>query len=168
LAVAAQAKRGRAEQEHAECASSPKRLVRDLPVTSFSDRRGFRVVSVEELSDRQERAAKNQSLFREVNERVKDINDHFHALTALSDWVCECANESCSERIELTTCEYDRVRAEGERFFVAPSNEHVWPDAERVVEQHARYWVVEKVELAADIANTLDPRSNGGPIPLQT
>jgi hypothetical protein len=125
------------------------------------------VKSQEDVHDRQARAARNQSLFREVNERVKDVNDNVHAFTSVSDWVCECANDSCVERIEMGTHEYEHVRADGARFFVAPSKEHVWPDAERVIERHANYWVVEKIELAATIAAKQDPRSDG-PLTLHT
>jgi hypothetical protein len=125
------------------------------------------MASAEEVRARQARAAKNQALFREVNERVKDINDHFHVLTALSDWVCECANDDCTERVELTVSEYEHVRRSGERFFVVPRENHVWPEAERVLERHATFWVVEKVELAAKIASDLDPRGRDGPTSLQ-
>jgi hypothetical protein len=34
--------------------------------------------------DRQERAAKNQSLFREINERVRDINESSYVFTILA------------------------------------------------------------------------------------
>lgn len=123
--------------------------------------------SSEDVRERQARAAKNQSLFREVNERVKDVNDHFHAYTSVSDWFCECANETCVERIDMTSQEYEHIRAAGERFFVAPSEEHVWPDVERVVERRRTFWIVEKIEHGGRIAKDLDPRSDG-PLPLQT
>ena len=111
-----------------------------------------------EVRGKQERAARNQSLFREVNERVKDVNDGFRIFTALSDWVCECANDRCVERIVMSSEEYEHIRANGARFFVAPSAEHVWPDVERVVERQDRYWIVEKIEVAAEAATDSDPR----------
>lgn len=118
--------------------------------------------AAEDVRDRQERAAKNQSLFREVNERVKDVNESFHTATfALSDWVCECANDTCVERIEMSSQEYDAIREQPARFLVATSDDHVWPDVERVVERHENYWIVEKFELAATIAEREDPRANG-------
>jgi hypothetical protein len=121
----------------------------------------------EELRDRQERAAKNQAVFREVNERIKDVNDQFHAYTALSDWICECADNTCTERIEMSGQEYEHIRNAGERFFVAPADEHVLPDVEAVVERHNRYWIVEKTAVSAAIAKNTDPRS-GGPTSLRT
>jgi hypothetical protein len=120
-----------------------------------------------ELLDRQERAAKNQSLFREVNERVKDVNDQFYAYTAVGDWICECADDTCTERIEMTLREYEHIRSAGTRFFVAPADEHVLADVEAVVERNDRYWIVEKTELSAVIAKNEDPRL-GGPTSLRT
>ena len=123
--------------------------------------------SLTDARERQQRAAQNQSLFREVNERVKDVNDSFHVFTTLSEWVCECANKECVERIEMSPRDYERVRQHGARFFVFPNDEHVWPDAERVVERLGNYWVVEKIELAAKIATQRDPRSDG-PLGIHT
>jgi hypothetical protein len=123
--------------------------------------------SHEDVLERQQRAARNQSLFREVNERVKDVNDNFHVFTAVNEWVCECANDTCVERIEMASQEYEHVRGDGTRFFVAPSSEHVWLDVEQVTERHANYWVVEKIELGGKIAEQQDPRSDG-PLSFRT
>ena len=119
----------------------------------------------EDIHDRQRRAAKNQSLFREINERVKDLNDRFSAVTETAEWICECANDTCVERIAMSANEYEAVRGDGARFFVAASDEHVWPDVEEVAERNDRYWIVEKIGLAAEIAEQADPRSNGGGSP---
>jgi hypothetical protein len=119
----------------------------------------------EDVRERQQRAAKNQSLFREVNERVKDLNDSFHVFTSISDWVCECANDDCFELIEMSAREYENVRRTASRFFVFPSEQHVWPEAENVVERFANYWIVEKIELAGQIAEARDPRSDGADEP---
>jgi hypothetical protein len=108
----------------------------------------------------EERAGKNQSLFREVNERVSELNKE-HGVWALSDWICECADETCTERIGLTPQQYERVRQNPTHFVVAPGAEHVVFGVERVVEQRERYWVVSKVGGAASVAMRLDPRSAG-------
>ena len=111
---------------------------------------------------RELRAAKNQTLFREINERVKDLNEAFSALTESGDWVCECANETCIERISLTLEEYETVRSEGASFFVAPSDDHVWPEVERITERAERYWVVEKHGDGGRLARDNDPRTVHG------
>jgi hypothetical protein len=118
--------------------------------------------------DRQERAAKNQSLFREVNERVRDMNQDSYVFTILGDWVCECANDTCVERLSLSTRAYEAIRQQGARFLVAPGDQHVWPDVERVIEMNDEYWIVEKFERAAEIAMRADPRSDQRPLRLRT
>jgi hypothetical protein len=109
--------------------------------------------------ERERRAGKNQALFREINERVEEINQAHDLWLTLSDWVCECADDTCTERIELTPQQYEEVRESPTHFAVAPSDEHVLPDVERVVERNLRYWVVEKLGDAGVVAEHLDPRS---------
>ena len=109
--------------------------------------------------EHERRAGKNQSLFRDVNERVSEVNKAHGLWVTLSDWICECADETCTERIELTPQQYERVRQNPTHFVVAPGKEHVVYDVERVFEQHQRYWIVTKVGEAAALATHLDPRT---------
>jgi hypothetical protein len=99
---------------------------------------------------------RNESLWREVNERVNEINEAHDVGLELTDWVCECPDESCTARVGLRSDEYERVRADSTHFVVAPG--HVDPEVELVVEQHERFWVVEKVGAAAAVSEQLDPR----------
>jgi hypothetical protein len=108
-----------------------------------------------------------QSLFRKINERVKDLNVSFGLVAPAGEWICECANKTCIEKVAMWLAEYEAIRRYGARFLILPSDEHVWPDVERVIERHKGYWVVEKLGLAADLANRADPRSTG-PLPLRT
>ncbi len=119
-------------------------------------------------SDREIRAAQHQTLFREINERVKDLNEGFSFVSPVGEWVCECANDTCTELIEMTAAEYEAIRSDGARFFVATGDEHVWPDVEKVIERGERYWVVEKIGQAGVVARSHDPRSEEGPLPLRT
>ena len=107
------------------------------------------------------RGARTQSLFRDVNERVLEINEVFSLAVPLGDWVCECASQACSERIEVMLPEYDEVRANPMRFLVAPSDDHVLPEIEKVVAKAEGYWVVEKEGMAAKLATKVDPRRVG-------
>jgi hypothetical protein len=110
-----------------------------------------------EQDARETREGRNEALWREVNERVNELNDaHGVAEELVTDWVCECPVGSCSDRIGLTTKEYERVRADSTHFLVAPR--HVDPEVEAVVERHERYWVVEKTGDAAHVAEQLDSR----------
>jgi hypothetical protein len=109
--------------------------------------------------ERAARAARNQALYREVNERVEAINAAFDGLLPLGDWICECANESCTGRLSLTHEEYETLRTNGTRFAVLADDEHVFPDVERVVERYERYWIVEKMGVAAEVTAKVDPRA---------
>lgn len=120
-------------------------------------------------NDRQIRAAKNQSLFREINERVLSLEANSFSppsSVATSEWFCECVNETCFEHIGATQAEYEAIREHGARFLVAPSDEHMSPAVERVIEQNDRYWIVEKLGESEAVAKDLDPRAR--PLPLRT
>ena|SRR5687768_8341232 len=111
------------------------------------------------IAEVQERAAQNQALFREVNERVGELTETLNRATVRDDWVCECANTECFQAIELSVDEYQALRQHPARFAVFPEEIHVFPEAERIVERNDRYWTVEKIELASRVATQLDPRS---------
>lgn len=103
-------------------------------------------------------AGENEALFRELNERLKGKKEDASIWVAPSQWVCECETETCAERVELSPEKYEQVRADPTHFIVAPDEEHVSPDVERVIEKSDRYWVVEKVGEAAETAEQTDPR----------
>jgi hypothetical protein len=108
--------------------------------------------------ERAGRGERTQSLFRDVNERVKAINQ-VSLVVPLGDWICECSNQACSERIGLTLEEYEAIRSDPTRFAVAPDGSHVDLAIEDVVVENGRFWVVEKKGLAADLATSVDPRA---------
>lgn len=103
----------------------------------------------------QARAARNQSLFREVNERIEGLRNR--PPTVFELFICECCLDGCSKTVSLTIEEYEGIRAHPVRFAVLPG--HVDLDVERVVKSvDGRYEVVEKIEQAARVATRLDPR----------
>ena len=105
-----------------------------------------------ELDVQRERAAKNQSLFREVNERIEELASS----ASFVEFICECANEECSELVSLTRAEYERIRSGSNRFFVIAG--HELPAVEQTVETTDRYLVVSKLGAGAPVAERLDPR----------
>lgn len=105
---------------------------------------------------RQVRAAQNQSLFREINERIAELNEAFVELVPMGDWVCECADQSCTAPIELTIPEYEAIRSHPNRFLVLPGHEVL--DVEDVVETYDRYFIVTKTGGGAAVAIQKDPR----------
>ena len=118
----------------------------------------------QELQRREERTASNESRFREINERIERTNKGFTFAFSVETWICECSNEACAERLQLSVEEYEVIRSDGRCFFVAPSKEHVWLEIESVTTRCSRYWVVTKHGEAAKLAERSDPRyrSNGG------
>jgi hypothetical protein len=104
------------------------------------------------------RGARTQSIFRDVNERVRRINEAFSVVVPLGEWVCECADQDCSVRVTMTHADYDAIRAVPTRFVVGAGDEHVFPEIEDVIARHEHYWVVEKLGEAAKVATSVDPR----------
>src|ERR1700674_3386979 len=95
--------------------------------------------------DRGSSAARNQSLFREINERVKQLNEGFSMVLPVGEWICECADDTCVERIDLSAEEYEAVRNDGTHFLVAPGDEHVFLEVELGTERNDGHWGGERV-----------------------
>jgi hypothetical protein len=107
--------------------------------------------------ERIRRIAKNEALFRAVNERVGTLNETFGALTGRIVIVCECGAPSCIEQIDLSRAEYERIRSEATQFAVRPG--HIFDDVEHVSERHKIYWLVRKdAGEATRVAEELDTR----------
>ena len=105
------------------------------------------------MDDHARKAAKNESLFRDVNERIDELVGEAWS----PEFVCECPDEHCIEAVEISLEEYESIRTSPVRFAIMPGHDH--PDFERVVEQNERYALVEKLGEAAEVARKLDPRS---------
>lgn len=108
-------------------------------------------------SPSEERLAKNEAFFRQVNERIKDVAAGFGG--DRYEFLCECADSGCTERITLTIEQYEAVRANGARFVLARG--HVAPEIEHVVDRGKDHVVIEKDGTAGQIAAELDPRAAG-------
>jgi hypothetical protein len=104
---------------------------------------------------REQRLAKNEVLFRTVNEAIEQQALRFGGIDEY-EFICECASRTCLDRITLTLRQYEHIRADGTRFFVAPGHANV--ELEKVVEQAPRYHVVQKDGAAGIIADLADPR----------
>jgi hypothetical protein len=102
-----------------------------------------------------ERAARNEALFREVNEQIAGLANPSTRNSEIG-FVCECSDESCTERVFVPIAAYEAVRAGARTFVVLPGHEGAF---ERVVERSPRYTVVEKEETAGRIAEQTDPRA---------
>jgi hypothetical protein len=103
--------------------------------------------------EREIRAARNQALFRAVNEKMKDLNQAFTSLTESFTVACECADLTCLEIIEIAPSEYLALRGEPRQFVVRPG--HIYPSVEKVVRETSGYAVVEKTAVAGEVAESL-------------
>ena len=110
---------------------------------------------------REERLAKNEILFRTVNEAIEQQALRFGDIDDEYEFICECASSGCLEHVKLSLRQYEHIRAEGTRFFVIPG--HQYDSVELVVESTPRYDVVEKDGLAGVTAEAADPRDADQP-----
>jgi hypothetical protein len=62
----------------------------------------------------------------------------------------ECADPSCREHVSMTQPKYEAVRANPMHFAIVSGHER--PEAERVIELHEDYAVIEKHEEVRHIA----------------
>jgi hypothetical protein len=108
------------------------------------------------LTDQEVRIARTESLFRDVNERIAESAERFDADS--TEFVCECSDLACTDRVEATLDEYREVRASGTRFLLSPGHEDT--RVERVVVRRGRrHAVVEKVNrIVARTVKRLNPR----------
>jgi hypothetical protein len=103
-----------------------------------------------------DRFARNEALFRAVNERVLEVNKEFETTDGLLNFICECGKVDCTEAVLLTLNEYEAVRAHPTHFVVVPGHEAAF--VESIVARDERFIVVEKHIGEHEIAEATDPR----------
>jgi hypothetical protein len=110
------------------------------------------------LDERDRRIGLNEAVFREVNERIKDLADAFGLNEDVLDLVCECGNAGCVEQIRMSPADYQAMREDPTLFAVHPG--HEIREVEAVVDKREGYDIVRKHEgEPARIAERTDPRS---------
>jgi hypothetical protein len=103
-----------------------------------------------------EEEARNEVRFRDQNEWIDGASRSF-GVGEVTAFVCECGDGGCTTPIELTMPEYESVRSDATHFALALNHEN--PEMENVVNEFARYEVVQKVDaFAVRIARDSDPR----------
>jgi hypothetical protein len=93
------------------------------------------------MKEEEARIARTESVFRHVNERIAETAETFDSGNA--EFVCECADVGCQERIEAPLDEYEQVRAEPTTFMVADG--HEVPAYEHVRRRRRDYLIVDKM-----------------------
>jgi hypothetical protein len=110
------------------------------------------------LEERFARQARNEALFREVNERIAQLGANAQAWSpdGTVEFMCECGEEGgCGQRVRVPVAVYDRVRSQDDRFVVRPGHETL--EIERAVEWTDDYVVVDKIP-EAELYVEDDPR----------
>jgi hypothetical protein len=89
------------------------------------------------------RLAINETLFREVNHRIHDLNER--SLVVEGEFVCECGDADCTETIRIPLREYKAVRADTSGAFIV-SQEHASSAIYEVLAVGYGYCVVHRVD----------------------
>lgn len=110
------------------------------------------------MDERGKRIGQNEIVFREVNERLRELGESFSLVSEVAEFVCECGDTSCTQRIQMPLSGYEHVRSDPRWFMIVPGHEE--PDYERVISEMEGYVIVEKLPGGpAGIAIKDDPRS---------
>jgi hypothetical protein len=109
------------------------------------------------VDDEQVRRARNEALFRNLNEQINrfESDDGADAGEPI-DFVCECSSAGCMKVVSVSRAEYEAVRAGASTFIVAAGHED--PSIEDVLVSHSEFSAVEKRGKAAELAAETDPR----------
>jgi hypothetical protein len=96
------------------------------------------------MSPREERAFRNEELFREVNGHIADLEARLRdpLFPEPLHLVCECEQTGCSAPLEVDSATFYRVRERPLRFFVTLGHEDL--EAETIVEERPGFLIVEK------------------------
>jgi hypothetical protein len=104
-----------------------------------------------------ERAARNESVFRAANEKLRTGRDKLAEADDRTPFLCECEDRTCTSLMLLSVEEYERARGSGDRFLVLP--EHEQRTTGSALERSDRFVLVEKGGRAGELARELDPRA---------
>jgi hypothetical protein len=102
-----------------------------------------------------ERAAHNEEVFRQINEKIEQGAGQ-HQVASTLPFHCECGRLTCTDTIELHPGTYDEIASCPLHFVIKP--EHRIPEIERVVAEQIDYIVVEKLGEARDEIEREHPR----------
>ena len=121
------------------------------------------------------RLAENEAIFRRINEQVKLGYDETNRLaredrqpefqvTVFDDntplqFYCECADENCAKRVELTFHEYHEIHENRRRFVIVPGHEVI--SVEKVIAEKPNYTIVEKNVQPPEDPEEMHPTSIG-------
>jgi hypothetical protein len=110
------------------------------------------------MDERGLRVGRNEVVFRQVNERLRELGEGFSLVAEHAEFVCECGDPNCTDHVQMTLGAYEEVRSDPKRFFLIPGHEEL--EFERIIEEKDGYVIVEKLSGGpAGIAIRDNPRS---------
>jgi hypothetical protein len=95
-----------------------------------------------ESTMRDDAQARNEELFRNVNERIETLSKTVARDDPMMEYLCERDSPGCYERVRATRGEYESVRSEPTYFIVLAGHED--RRVERVAFSNERFLIVEK------------------------
>jgi hypothetical protein len=109
--------------------------------------------------ERARKVARNESMFRSVNEQLERINRGIGQLTGRQlRVVCECGDLACTDQLDVSLARYEEVRSDADLFIVEPGHEA--PDVEDVINRTDGVVVVRKRPGEGQrVARETDPRT---------
>lgn len=111
------------------------------------------------MSEMERRKAANEAMFRNVNERIEQVQRSFAvAEREPLQMICECARMDCMARITVDVDVYEHVRSDPDLFLISPGHEN--REVDEVVSAKRGYAVVRKRPGdPRDVVADSDPRS---------
>lgn len=111
------------------------------------------------MSEIERRKAANEAVFRNVNERIEQLQHSFAvAEREPLQMICECDRLDCMERITVGVEAYELIRSNPDQFIVSPGHEDA--HVEDLISATSAYLVVrKKAGDARDVAVETDPRT---------
>src|ERR671930_749536 len=106
------------------------------------------------------RIAHNEGLLRDVNDRIEEVMGQWDSRgegpePREADFLCECGDDNCTEKVRLTFAAYEDVRSDETHFVVFPGHEK--QGVEDVVAHGDSYRIVRKHPAEASMAEETDP-----------
>jgi hypothetical protein len=103
-----------------------------------------------------QRIARNESVFRALNESLEASVHRGRPAVELAGFVCECGDPECDATVRLDLPTYESIRQDAQLFVLVPGHELL--DAEDVVDTGGGYIIVRKHEDVAAIVERTNPR----------
>lgn len=103
--------------------------------------------------NRKDRLARNETIFREVNERIRALDSGQEDSLEI---LCECGNATCDTPVTVTTSAYEEARRHSTHFIVVQG--HVIAEIEAIVARTPSFDIVRKLPEEEGIARQTDPR----------